>query len=165
MENKFFDEKRLYPLIFQDHFEKVRDFLTEYGINSVDREGANFLMTCIVENKNDFVKKLIDLGVDVNAQDFEGFSALHYALQEKNIEAVEILLAQKDLRIDLQDQWGNTPLLRIIEEEDAENIPIIEKLIKKGASIHIPNNSGTSPLSAMKEITDKGAVNYAQFMS
>ena len=68
----YFDDKQLYPLLFQNDFSKILSFLEKYGLNSVDRNGRSFLMNCIAEGKNDFAYKLIELGANLNHQDASG---------------------------------------------------------------------------------------------
>jgi len=162
--NSYFDDKKLYDLIFQDDFNKVVDFLNKYGLNSRDRDDATFLMSCVVEDKIDFVKKLIELGVDINLQSSNGFTALHFAAQENKKEIFDLLLSQNNIKIDIKDNWGNTTLLRLVEEEDEKKIELIKKLINKGASLDIENNYGVSPRIAMHEITDEGIVDYSPFL-
>lgn len=37
----YFDDKQLYPLLFQNDFSKILSFLEKYGLNSVDRNGRD----------------------------------------------------------------------------------------------------------------------------
>ena len=81
----YFDDKQLYPLLFQNDFSKILSFLEKYGLNSVDRDGRSFLMNCIAEGKNDFAYKLIKLGANLNHQDASGASPLFAAIWAYNI--------------------------------------------------------------------------------
>lgn len=88
----YFDDKQLYPLLFQNDFSKILSFLEKYGLNSVDRNGRSFLMNCIAEGKNDFAYKLIELGANLNHQDASGASPLFAAIWAYNIEMIVSLL-------------------------------------------------------------------------
>ncbi len=147
-EYTYFDDEQLYDLVLQDDFSKIEEFLGIYGIDSVDRDGQNFLMTCIVENKKDFVIKLLELGMDINAQRHDGYSALHFAVQEGYIDLVEILLDKK-ININLQDDWGNTPLWRGLMCGVDENI--ILKLLDNGADLYIKNESGVASIDLVED--------------
>ncbi len=148
-EFKFFDDEILYEVILQDEFAKLEEFLNQFGLNSRDREGSTLLMNCIVEKRNEFVKKLIGLGVDINAQDFKGFSALHKATQENNLEALKLLIGCKDLNINIQDSWGNSPLWRGLMNDVSEEIVIA--LLIHGANIDLKNHSDVSPRDLLDE--------------
>ena len=67
----YFDDKQLYPLLFQNDFSKILSFLEKYGLDSVDRNGRSFLMNCIADNPN----------VDKNITDNQGRNSLRIALQ------------------------------------------------------------------------------------
>lgn len=88
----YFDDKQLYPLLFQNDFSKILSFLEKYGLDSVDRNGRSFLMNCIAEGKNDFAYKLIELGANLNHQDASGASPLFAAIWAYNIEMIVSLL-------------------------------------------------------------------------
>lgn len=174
MNYKYFDDNKLYDLVFQDDFEKVKDFLERYGLDSRDRDGATFLMTCIVEDEYNFVVNLLELGTNVNAQQKSGYSALHFAIQESNLPILNLLLGVNEIDLNLQDKYGHTPLLRILtngNRKDPRSYMMVEKLINRGASLEIENSSGQSPRSMMEEITKEriidsegNLVDYSHFL-
>lgn len=65
-------------------------------------DGANFLLMVAGGNRADFVKLLIDKGVNVNSKDDDGKSALHYACENKADIALSTLL-EKGANITLAD--------------------------------------------------------------
>lgn len=83
-----FDDTQLYPLILQEDFGNIEKFLKKYGIDSVDRDGRSFLTNTIEEGKNEFAKKLIDLGADINQQDNNGSTPLFAAIRAHNTEMI-----------------------------------------------------------------------------
>ncbi|MFL0805495.1 MAG: ankyrin repeat domain-containing protein [Agarilytica sp.] len=57
-----------------------------------DKLNRTELHYAIVDGKLDLAKKLVLSGdIDLNAQDDQGFSALHFAAKYKNIEIVKLL--------------------------------------------------------------------------
>jgi len=53
--------------------------------------------------------------VNINAQDFEGNSALHYATKWKNKRVVEFLLNHENIRCNLRNNMGQTALHVAVE--------------------------------------------------
>lgn len=68
-------------------------------------------------------------------------SPLHFAILQKNINAVNLLLS-KGAIVNIKDYLGNTPLHYATE---IGNINIIRSLINYGGNINVKNNSGLSP--------------------
>ena len=55
----------------------------------------NSLMKAVIEDDTQAVKKLLEKGADANTRESPGgWSALHYAAQNGNVEVVEILLSK-----------------------------------------------------------------------
>ena len=48
--------------------------------------------------------------IDINAQDEDGMTALHYAVMSEKEEVVKALFAHKDIKPSLKDKQGRTPL-------------------------------------------------------
>jgi ankyrin repeat protein len=62
------------------------DFCNNYGETP--------LILAIMNNQNDIVKKLCEYGkIDINCIDYEGYTALYYAIENNNYENVESLLS------------------------------------------------------------------------
>ncbi|MGB3619641.1 MAG: glutaminase A [Catalinimonas sp.] len=74
----------------------------------------------------DEVKRLHALGVDLNAGDYDGRTALHLAAAENQRAVVEYLLAN-GARRDVKDRWGGTPL----KDAKKGRHPVIVKLLEE----------------------------------
>jgi len=88
------------------------------------------------------VKKLIEQGANVNMTDDSGFTSLHYASREGNVEIVRLLL-QKGANTNNQNKIGFTALHYAVMNG---NIDIASLLLKKGAMTDIENVLGYTPL-------------------
>ncbi|MCH6234196.1 ankyrin repeat domain-containing protein [Cognataquiflexum rubidum] len=138
------NEDEMFDLFDQTDFSKVEVFVEKYGINSVDRDGRNLLINFIIEHKSNFAIKLINefKELNINKQDKNDWSALHFAVQENDLKVVTTLL-KKESQVDIVDENGNTPLADAIFNEVDENIII--SLLENGASLNKKNHHGISP--------------------
>jgi glutaminase len=72
------------------------------------------------------IQRIIALGVDINAADYDGRTALHLAASEGQLKVIEFLL-KRHAKIDPIDRWGGTPL----SEAKANNHQAIVALLIK----------------------------------
>ena len=75
-------------LLFSQFF---KDVIKKIDINSKDDEGNTFLILSVKYGINSISKSLLEHGVDANIQNYEGNSALHYALSRKNFYMADLL--------------------------------------------------------------------------
>ena len=139
-----------------------------------------------VENHKDSVEILLDKGAQVNLQDRDGCSPLYIAVAYGHIEIAKILLTHK-AQIDLVHKSGYSPLWIAVENNHGEivqllldngaqanlkvrgrsllhralflgKLPIMKQLLKEGADLNIPNNSGKTPLECAGLHNNKEAI-------
>ncbi|CUS09780.1 unnamed protein product, partial [Tuber aestivum] len=87
-----------------------------------------------------------ELGLDVNVQNRHLITPLHRACfmdPIPNWEIVDLLLRQKNIQVDLQDDYGRTAL---INASETGVIRLIESLIGRGADVNICDHQGNSAL-------------------
>lgn len=101
-----FPNIELFNVVRTKQFSKVRQFLEDHGgLDGVDEYGRTALMGLALRRnmhfsggnpskdfETDFAKKLVELGCDINKKDRLGFTALRFAVQDKNLELVRYLL-------------------------------------------------------------------------
>ena len=86
------------------------------------------------------VGQLLARGFDPNSVDEKGQGALHLALREGSAKVAAALLARPDLRVDLLNGAGETPLMMAALRGD---LPAAAKLIERGSAV---NRDGWTPL-------------------
>ena len=144
-------------------FEKLTEFLRSNDLKKLQKEkqngfdfkiadsydGKNILEYYIKNqdsfnyNKFEIVEFFSECGIEINHKGnkrADENSALHLSIYNKNLELVKILL-NLNAEIEIQDKYGNTPLLRAIMNYrgETELKEIIIFLIEKGASLEKKN--------------------------
>lgn len=90
---------------------------------------------------------LLSKGANPNIQDNDGFTPLHYASQNNDVDLATLLLS-KGANPNLLDKWGNIPLKRC--RFDGKNDTLIKILLDAGSDPQKMNNSNVSALSLSK---------------
>ena len=104
------------------------------------------------------VASVIQQGIDINKQDKNGWSALHYAVNFGYYNLAQDLV-KNGASIDVQDTFGNTPLWRAVFNfrDDGK---IITLLLKHGANKDLKNKSGVSPAELAHSIANYPVAKY-----
>lgn len=125
----------------------------------------------------EIIKKLVDLGLPINTKDNAGQTPLILACKHENKEAINILINNNEIEIDLQDNNGKTAIMyatifqnfdiikmllnynaniNLLDKENdtplmyavmLKNLSILELLLKEKANPNIKNNKGQFPLT------------------
>lgn len=125
----------------------------EHKIASLLIHGANInaqeprfkktaLMAAIENNQGKIVRRLLQLGANVNVQSGGEETALMLAIYQNNIEIVKLLL-HYGAHLDLESNSGYTALMYTT---NADKVEIAQLLIKHGAHINAQNHKGETPL-------------------
>jgi uncharacterized protein len=88
------------------------------------------------------VQALIRQQVDVNAQEPDGATALHWAAHLDDAASLDALL-KAGARVDVANTYGATPLLLAAENGNGATV---ERLLKAGANPNLAMSSGETPL-------------------
>ncbi|MBK9248079.1 MAG: ankyrin repeat domain-containing protein [Ignavibacteria bacterium] len=123
--------------------EKVKKLLSEVGIDALDSYQRTSFIWAAFFNNIDLLHWLIDSGANINHQDRNGFSALHFIGQEQHFESAEIVIKQ-NANLELKDSYGNTPLMNAIFNSKS-NYDIVHLFIESGANLDSVNNHGMTP--------------------
>lgn len=117
-------------------------------VEAADEHGLTPLMRAVshAERKVELIEAILEAGADVNRQTFEGYTALHCAIDvngEANLNAEQVIdtLIKAGANLELRQHYGWTPLLRAVVEGTAIEV---KSLLAAGAD---PNK--TMPLNTL----------------
>lgn len=130
-------------LIRQHDNEGVKKILSETGIEATDGYLRTTLILAALHKNVDLLRWLIENGANVNHQDRNGYSALHFAAQEKTQEAAKLLL-DNGASLELTDIHGNTPIWTAIFSARGE-LELVKLYVQRGANPDVLNKYQKTP--------------------
>lgn len=132
--------------IADGNYDAAKQTLKTFGIDAADSDGRTALISAAIENKLDFIKWLMDNVADTDHQDRIGYSALHFAGQEKFVKVAAFLL-ERGANPNVQDIHGNPPLWTAIfnAKLPTDDQGVVKLLLKHGANPDNVNNHGKTP--------------------
>ena len=130
-------------------------------INALDSLKRLPLNYAIMEGQLNSAYLLLEAGSKIDNNDIDGNSLLHYAVSSKgNSLLFSIMLIDRKINLNLQNNDGDTPLMLVAKKNPKENVRLIKKLIDSGAKYKdIINYQCQSFLSLMGEAAIKDKFN------
>lgn len=139
--------KPLLEAVYRQDVEKIKKLIVQGDVlDSQDSDGRTPLMHAILaENASiEVVNLLLRLGADPNIRDRDqGWTALHFAAQVVRLDLV-VALIDAGAKIDVEDEFGNTPLWRAVFSSQGKG-DVIKALLSAGANPDKKNIHGVSP--------------------
>lgn len=108
-----------------------------------DKFSRNLLIQAITQDMDEMVFFLLSRGVSATQRDMSECTPLFWAVAREKKEYVEAILAEKNVDTNIYDKGGNTPLHIAVRVDNEE---IISMLLCHGASVHVVNGNGETPI-------------------
>ncbi|CAN0907630.1 Potassium channel SKOR [Linum grandiflorum] len=91
--------------------EEVASLLMKEGatLSIMEEDGGDFLCKTVARREFDLLKRVLGCGVNYNARNYDGRTALHIAASQ-GLCAFAGLLVDAGASVLAKDRWGNTPL-------------------------------------------------------
>jgi uncharacterized protein len=148
----------------KDIFQSIRtknneDFLSiinNIDINILNEYKQNLLQESISYDNLLTAKFLIENGIDLNNQDSDGKTSLHYCASFNNYSIAEKILEAKG-NINLCDNFGNNPLWVAVFNARGE-YELVKLFLQYDADVNNKNKSNKSPLDFAIQISDEDLV-------
>ncbi|UOQ64651.1 ankyrin repeat domain-containing protein [Hymenobacter volaticus] len=129
---------------------KVKQVLSEVGIDACDGYLRTALLWATFYGNTNILGWLIDNGANVNHQDRNGYCALHFAGQEKQLGCAELLIA-KGASLELPDVHGNTPIwTALFNSKDDQRV--VNLFIQNGSNLDHHNRYNKTPRQVLERI-------------
>jgi ankyrin repeat protein len=114
-------------------------FLLENGAdpNLRDDRGSCPLIEAAMSKNYEVVDLLLEMGADINAQENNGKTALHYSLFGSPLSAKQLI--DRGANLELCEQDGDTPLILAVKVPEMSDIDLVGALLERGAN---PNATG-----------------------
>lgn len=140
----------------------IAEFLLKIArdpVNTMDKEGATLLHKAAWGNLPEMAKLLFEeYGVDLEAKDHYGHTAMHVAAYQGNIRFLKYLLA-KSANINAVDNEGKTPIFCGAYDI---NLKTVKLLCENGANLLWKENSG---LTVLEYAVHKKLFKTAKFLN
>ena len=140
-----FDDKSFLSAAAANDVIAVHAFIAA-GINPNARNeesGAPVLVSAAAHGNMEIVKALLTGGANVNERDRAGFTALLRALQSKEDEVADVLLAQQSLDLNAQGSNGVTVLMSFAGRDRTD---IVQSLLERKADVNLQDADGDTAL-------------------
>ncbi|XP_069360524.1 L-asparaginase 1 isoform X1 [Maniola hyperantus] len=122
-------------------------------IEVTDKVFSALLLYAIEHDDDRAIKKMLDMGADVNAENSEGKTVLHEAILKGNVPIIEYLL-KNGANVHLKTRCGETPLLTAIHKDDHTVINLL-----KQCGAHLTSADTKSVAEMLSLAARSGAVN------
>lgn len=149
--------RQVIDLIRKQDFKQLREmFAKGVRVNVADNKGGRPIHFAAFMGSVEAVKVLADLGADLKATTFGGWTTLHYAAYGGHSQVADFLI-KAGIPVDVPDSGGESPLYYAIE---TGNLVMTEWLISHGADINHENYKGETPLDTALGTPHKQLVEY-----
>ena len=149
------------PHILDDNSE-MSVLLKAHGVPPKDINAQNHMgwpplvYTCRGDNGEhpDEILRLLELGADINVQNYKGKTGLHCAAKAGFLNVINLLI-EKGADLDATDNNGETPLFEAIRstiKDSEKQRAAVEALLVKGADPNVKNRKGLTPLQVAQRM-------------
>jgi Zn-dependent protease with chaperone function len=114
-------------------------FMNEMNTNP---DSTPTLIDAVVQGDLNKMNELLLDGVDLDTQDHDGWTALHWAVEDSNIDASKAIL-EAGANPNIEDYYGGVPLMTAAGDG---NIEMLKLLLQAGVNIDHQDYDGWTPL-------------------
>lgn len=127
----------------------IFDILLQHGAD-INVRGRNIepLLSIVVRSKVhsvEDVRVFLKYGADVNASDSLSRTALHWAVERRDVGIIETLL-QHNADVNAHNDWNATPLIQVASHRNTADTGVLQVLLENGANVNAVEWSNNTAL-------------------
>lgn len=124
----------------------------DINLDTVDSHGETLLWKAVQKGKVDIAEVLINAGANINLPDKDGWSPLHMAVLNQDINMVDLILKYTP-QINDQNKYGNNAIWIAVYYANGRT-DIINLLLDAGADPYQKNNVGINAIQLAQVIAN-----------
>lgn len=152
--------KNIFQAVRLNDSRTYNELISITELNILNDFKQNLLQEAIASDNTSVGIDLINRGIDVNHQERDGQTSLHFCGLYKNSVIAEAILL-KGGKPNIKDIYGNNALWTSVFNARGD-FRVVKALVDFGADIESKNNSNRSPLDFAKQINSKSLLDILQ---
>ncbi len=145
----------IFQMVRFNESKNLSKTVNETNVNQfVNEFGQNLLHEAVAYDSLEILKYLLSCNIEINKQDNEGKTPLHYSVDHNNYDFTKLLLTTKGIEKNIKDQFGNNAMWTAVFNSDG-GYDIVKLLKEYGFDSNSKNNHDRSPLDLAKQIEDE----------
>lgn len=136
--------------IIQGNRERFDELIDDADLSHQSDNDSTLLHKAAIVGEIELASELIDRGIELDAQDYEGKTPLHRALELEEWEIAELLITN-GADVNVLDTHGRPPLNDAIRHTRRDN-KFVTMLLEHGADPHRSGESAKSPLMMARDL-------------
>jgi ankyrin repeat protein len=149
-------EEEIFQIIRLNNNSKIKELINSKTIKLLGENHQSLLQEAIAFENTEMALFLIEQKIDFNNQDFEGSTALHYAIEHNQFSITKMIL-ENNANVNIQDIRGNSPLWTATFNSRG-NYVFVKLLLEFRANTKLKNKYGLTPIDFAKRIEDIGLI-------
>ncbi len=147
-------------------YTDIREVLEGYKVVKLgkrwdEKTGLNGMMFAVMRGDVAKINSLIS-HINERSRDDYGYGPLHFAVLHQSLAMIQLLL-KNNARVNLRDNFGNTPLHMVaFISSDVTSKLIIELLVKRGADLSTKNKNGETLVDILIKMNRKELVKFLE---
>jgi len=145
----------VFQMVRFNELENLKKIVNETNVNRfVNEYKQNLLHEAVAYDALEILNYLLSCNININKQDDEGKTPLHYSVDHNNYKFTKLLLNAKGIEKDIKDQYGNNAMWVAVFNADGD-YNIVKLLKEYEIDSTSKNNSDRSPLDLAKQFDDE----------
>lgn len=145
-------EINLFEILRKNDIDSYYKLIEKANLNSLDDYERNALFAAIVNANTAKAIDLISRDIEINLQDSNGQTPLHFCASHANFDIAKAVL-EKGANVNTRDKYGNNALqTAVFNGQRTKYYDIVKLFLRYNADANNINNASNSPLDFANQI-------------